>query len=49
VRRIAAHTPLERPQSGRVLEKAGFPLVREMDDADEAGNVGARQEVELAV
>src|SRR5262245_48416531 len=37
--RIVAHTPLERPQSGRVLEKAGFAMVREMDDADEAGNV----------
>ena len=24
VRRIVAHTPLERPESGRVLEKAGF-------------------------
>src|SRR5919204_2612361 len=39
VRRIVAHTPLERPQSGRVLEKAGFAMVREKDDADEAGNI----------
>lgn len=39
VRRIVAHTPLARPQSGRVLEKAGFARTREMDDVDEAGNV----------
>src|SRR5262245_43976362 len=31
VRRIVAHTPLERPQSARVLEKAGFATVREID------------------
>jgi RimJ/RimL family protein N-acetyltransferase len=49
VRRIVAHTPLERPQSGRVLVKAGFALVREMDDADEAGNVVRAKEWELAV
>lgn len=49
VRRIVAHTPLERPRSGRVLEKAGFALVQEMDDADEAGNVVRVKEWELAV
>jgi RimJ/RimL family protein N-acetyltransferase len=49
VRRIVAHTPLERPQSGRVLEKAGFAMVREMDDADEAGNVVRAKEWELVV
>ena len=49
VRRILAHTPLERPQSGRVLEKAGFSMVREMDDADEAGNVLRVEEWELLV
>src|SRR5215211_6180630 len=49
VRRIVAHTPLERPQSGRVLEKAGFAMVREMDDADEAGNIVRVREWELAV
>ena len=49
VRRILAHAPLERPQSGRVLEKAGFSMVREMDDADEAGNVLRVQEWELPV
>ena len=49
VRRILAHAPLERPQSGRVLEKAGFSIVREIDDADEAGNVLRVQEWELPV
>lgn len=39
VRRVVAHTPLERPQSGRVLEKSGFTIVREAEDQDEAGNV----------
>ena len=49
VRRIVAHTPLERPQSGRVLESTGFAMAREMDDADEAGNVVRVKEWELAV
>ena len=49
VRRILAHTPLERPESGRVLEKAGFAMVREMDDTDEEGNIVRVQEWELAV
>lgn len=49
VRRIVAHTPLERPGSSRVLEKAGFAMVRETDDADEAGNVVRVTEWELAV
>ena len=49
VRRIVAHTPLERPQSGRVLEKAHFALAREMDDVDEAGNVTRVKEWVLAV
>jgi hypothetical protein len=44
-----AHTPLERPESGRVVEKAGFSMVREMDDADQAGNVVRVKEWELAV
>ena len=47
VRRIVAHTPLERPESGRVLEKAGFGLVREMDDEDADGNVVRVKEWEL--
>src|SRR5215510_13662188 len=49
VRRIVAHTPLDRPQSGRVLEKSGFAMVRETDDADEAGNILRVKEWELAV
>lgn len=47
VRRVVAHAPLERPQSSRVLEKAGFAMVREMDDADGAGNVLRVTEWEL--
>jgi RimJ/RimL family protein N-acetyltransferase len=31
VERMAAHTPLDRPASGRVLEKAGFTCVGEFD------------------
>jgi RimJ/RimL family protein N-acetyltransferase len=49
VRRIVAHAPLERPESGRVLEKAGFAMVREMDDTDEAGTVRRVKEWELAL
>jgi hypothetical protein len=45
VRRIVAHTPRERPESGRVLAKAGFALVREIEDADAAGERRARQGV----
>jgi RimJ/RimL family protein N-acetyltransferase len=49
VRRIVAHTPLERPESGRVLDKAGFAMVREIDDTDETGNVLRVNEWELEV
>jgi RimJ/RimL family protein N-acetyltransferase len=49
VRRIVAHTPLERAQSGRVLEKAGFAMVREVDDEDQEGNFVHVQEWTLAV
>jgi RimJ/RimL family protein N-acetyltransferase len=49
VRRFVAHAPLECPESGRVVEKAGFAMVREMDDTDEAGNVLRVKEWELAV
>ena len=49
VHRIVAHAPLERPESGRVLEKAGFAMVREMDDTDEAGNAVRAKEWELPV
>ncbi len=49
VRRFVAHAPLERPESGRVVEKAGFAMVRETDDTDEAGNVLRVKEWELTV
>jgi RimJ/RimL family protein N-acetyltransferase len=49
VRRIVAHTPLDRPQSGRALEKSGFAMVRETEDADAAGNVVRVKAWELAV
>ena len=39
VRRFVAHAPLEHPESGRVVEKAGFAMVRAVNDTDEAGNV----------
>ncbi len=35
IERIVAHTPLDRPVSGRVLEKAGFTLVGETEDEHE--------------
>jgi RimJ/RimL family protein N-acetyltransferase len=47
VRRFVAHAPLDRPESGRVVDKAGFAMVRETDDTDEAGNVTRVQEWEL--
>jgi len=48
VRRIVAHTPLDRPESGRVLEKAGFGMGREMEDEDAQGNAVRVKEWELA-
>ena len=35
VQRIVAHTPLDRPESARVVEKAGFAFVREVEDVHE--------------
>jgi RimJ/RimL family protein N-acetyltransferase len=49
VHRFVAHAPLDRPESGRVVEKAGFAMVREMDDTDEAGTVRRVKEWELTV
>ena len=49
VRRIVAHTPLDRPQSGRVVERAGFAMLRETDDMDEVGNVLRVKEWELTL
>jgi RimJ/RimL family protein N-acetyltransferase len=48
-RRVVAHTRFDRPESGRVLAKAGFTMVRETDDTDEEGNVVRVEEWELAV
>lgn len=41
VERIVGHTPLDRPASGRVLEKAGFTMVGQEEDEHE----GKRMEV----
>ena len=49
VRRFVAHAPLERPGSGRVVEKAGFAMARETDDTDQEGNILRVEEWELAV
>jgi len=35
IARVIAHTPLDRPASGRVLAKAGFAPVGEVDDEHE--------------
>lgn len=35
IARIVASTPLDRPASGRVLERAGFACVGEADDEHE--------------
>ncbi|HET8820618.1 MAG TPA: GNAT family N-acetyltransferase [Thermoleophilaceae bacterium] len=48
-RRIVAHTPLDRPESARVVEKAGFAMLRETDDVDEAGNTLRVKEWELTL
>ena len=43
IARIVANTPLDRPASGRVLEKAGFALVGEADDEHEGAALRVRQ------
>jgi len=43
VERIVAHTPLDRPASGRVLEKAGFALAGEVEDEHEGAVLRARR------
>ena len=35
VHRVVAHTPLDRPESARVVEKVGFVFVREIEDTHE--------------
>jgi RimJ/RimL family protein N-acetyltransferase len=39
VERIIGHTPLDRPASGRVLEKAGFTMVGEEEDEHEGERI----------
>jgi RimJ/RimL family protein N-acetyltransferase len=48
VERLRGHTPLDRPASGRVLEKAGFARGEQMDDEHE-GAVMRVQRWELPV
>lgn len=39
VERIVGHTPLDRPASARVLEKAGFTLIGEENDEHEGATI----------
>ena len=48
VQRVVAHTPLDRPESARVVEKAGFAFVREVEDTHE-GVVVCVKEWELPI
>jgi RimJ/RimL family protein N-acetyltransferase len=43
IERIVANTPLDRPASGRVLEKAGFAFVGEADDEHEGAVLRVKQ------
>jgi RimJ/RimL family protein N-acetyltransferase len=43
VERIVAHTPLERPESARVVEKAGFTFVREIEDSHEGTAIRVKE------
>lgn len=43
VQRVVAHTPFDRPESARVVEKAGFTFVREADDTHEGGTVRVKE------
>lgn len=42
IERVVAHTPLDRPASGRVLEKAGFRCTGEEDDEHEGAVIRVR-------
>ena len=35
IRKVVGHTPLDRPNSGRLLEKAGFTIVGEIEEEHE--------------
>lgn len=41
--RVVAHTPLDRPESGRVVEKAGFTFVREIEDSHEGETLRVKE------
>jgi RimJ/RimL family protein N-acetyltransferase len=43
VERIVAHTPLDRPESARVVEKAGFSFVREIEDSHEGTTLRVKE------
>jgi len=43
VERIVAHTPLDRPESARVVERAGFTFAREIEDSHEGMTVRAKE------
>lgn len=43
VQRIVAHTPLDRPESARVVEKAEFTFVREIEDSHEGVTLRVKQ------
>lgn len=43
VERIVAHTPRDRPESARVVEKAGFTFVREIQDTHEGAMLRVKE------
>lgn len=43
VARVVGHTPLDRPASGRVLEKAGFTPLGEIEDEHEGTRIRVRR------
>jgi len=40
---IVAHTPLDRPESARVVEKAGFSCVRELEDTHDGTTLRVKE------
>jgi RimJ/RimL family protein N-acetyltransferase len=43
IQRVVAHTPLDRPESARVVQKAGFSFIRELEDAHEGVTLRVKQ------
>lgn len=43
VDRVVAHTPLSRPESARVVEKAGFTCVGEIEDSHEGETLRVKE------